>query len=188
MPEDLRRTGSNFFLLIPDDESNNTLNGSTGGDDGIATTNFEATLWENGEVVAADLATLVSSFGLTIDNVSGTDVAGYKVNLTLPNRSFYELWIRHTTAMVAFRQQQFDLITRAEGLSVIRGNTRYTFNIAASEVGARNVAIGVLDTVVVEHRFDGAADFSAPNLVSSITLEYTYATLGDTNPSLVAPA
>lgn len=187
MGDVLRKIGANFVLLIPDDETNDTLNGSSPGADAISTTSFEAALWENGELVATSLAILVSSFGLTIDNVSGTDVAAYKVNLTLPNRSFYELWIRHASAMIAFRQEQFDLRTRDEIGSVSRENVRIDFTIATVNIPARQVAAGVLDKMRIRRRFEGAADFTAPNLADDVTVEFTYANLGDTNPINVIP-
>ncbi len=137
--------------------------------------------------MATNLAALVSSFSLTIDNVSGTDVAGYKVNLSLPNRSFYELWINHTADMIAFRQQQFDLVTRPEVLSLSRGNTRYDFTIATVNIPARSVAAGVLSEVRVRQREDGAATFAGSDLVLDETFEFSYANLGDTNPISVIP-
>jgi hypothetical protein len=183
----LRKIGANFVVLVPDDDSNDTLNGSSAGQDGIATTNFTAALWENGEPIG-NLTTLEAGpYNLTIDNVSTTGVAGYKVNITLPNRSFYELWIKHSTGMVAYRQEQFDLSTRDEIGSVSRDNVRYDFTVASSPVPARKVATGVLDTLRVRRRYDGAADFSAGNLVSDVTIEFTYETLGDTNPITVEP-
>lgn len=187
MADVLRKIGANFVVLVPDDDTNNTLNSSSAGQDGIATTNFVAVLWENGEPIG-NLTTLEAGpYNLTIDNVSTTDVAGYKVNITLPNRSFYELWIKHTTDMVAYRQEQFDLTTRDEIGSVSKDNTRYDFVVAASAVPARNVAAGVLDTLRVRRRYDGAADFTAPNLISDITIEFTYTSSGDTNPITVEP-
>lgn len=187
MADVLRKIGANFIVLVPDDDTNNTLNGSSAGQDGIATTNFVAALWENGEPIG-NLTTLTSApFNLTIDNISTTDVAAYKVNITLPNRSFYELWVKNTAAIVAYRQEQFDLSTRDEIGSVSRDNVRYDFIVAAAPVPARNVATGVLDTLRVRRRFDGSADFSAGNLVSDVTIEFTYTTIGDTNPIIVEP-
>lgn len=189
MADVLRRPGANFLLLVPDDAGNDTLNGSTPGANGISLAGFEAALWEDGEPAAADVAALVAApFLLSIDNVSQTDLAMYKVNLTLPNRAFYELWIRHPTAMVAFRQEQLDLRTRAEILAQIRGNTRVDFTIAVAQVPARNVAVGVLDTMRVRHRFDGAPTFDPGDLVSDLTLNFYYAVMGHTNPSSVRPA
>lgn len=189
MGDVLRRTGENFLLIVPDDAGDDTLNGSSPGADGISLAGFEAALWENGEPVAATIAALVAApFFLTVDNVSQTDLAMYKVNLTLPNRSFYELWIRHPTAMVAFRQEQFDLRTRAEVLAQIRGNSRVDFTIAVAQVPARNVAVGVVDTMRVRHRFDGATTFDPVDLVSDVTVQFHYAVMGHTNPSSVRPA
>jgi hypothetical protein len=188
MAEVLRRTGANFLVLVPDTEGNTTLNGSTPGQDAIATTNFIAIMWENGELIATNLAALIAGpFNLTIDNVSG-GIGGYKVNVTLPNRSFYELWIRHTTAMLAFRQEQFDLKTRPEIGSVSKENVRVDFTIAAAPVPSRNVAAGVLDTMRIRRRFEGATTFNPADLVSDVTVSFRYATLGDTNPVSVEPA
>lgn len=187
MAEVLRRTGTNFMLLIPDSEGNTTLNSSTPGQDGISTTGFVAALWENGELVATNLAALIAApFNLTIDNVSG-GIGGYKVNVTLPNRSFYELWIRHSSAMLAFRQEQFDLKTRLEIGSVSKENVRIDFAIAGAPVPARNVATGVLDTMRIRRRFEGASTFDSADLVSDVTINFRYATLGDTNPISVEP-
>ena len=187
MGDVLRRTGANFTLLFPDDRTNTTLNSSTPGADGIATTNFEGMLFEDGEIVATNLAALEAGpYSMTIDNVSGT-FGVYKVNISLPNRAMYDLFLRHTTAMVTVRQEQFDTTTRAEIQSLSAGNSRYDFTIAVSNIPARNVAAGVLDTVRVRQRYDGAADFSAGNLVLDETYEFTYASLGDTNPSTVIP-
>lgn len=189
MADVLRRTGANFLLIVPDDIGNDTLNGSSPGADAISLAGFEAALWENGEPVAATVAALVAApFFLTIDNVSQTDLAMYKVNLTLPNLAVYELWLRHPTAMVAFRQEQFDLRTRSEILSQIRGNTRVDFTLATSAIPARNVAVGVVDTMRVRHKYDEALTFDPGDLVSDVTVEFYYAVLGHTNPSRVEPA
>jgi len=189
MSDTLRRTGTNFTMLIPDAEGNTTLNGSSPGDDGISTASFVAALWENGEDIG-DLTTLLAPpYNLTIDNVSiAGALAGYKLNIDLPNRSVYELWIKHATDMLAFRRVSFDVVTRAEVLSLERGNTRYTYRLATLPVGApRNVAVGVLDTILVETRFDGAANFAGANLVSSKVIELSYAIFGQTNPVLAEP-
>lgn len=187
MAEVLRRLGANFFLLFPDDRANTTLNSSTPGADGIATTNFEAMLLRDGEVVATNLAALLAGpFNLTIDNVSG-QFGVYKVNLTLDTRGFYDLFIRHTTDMVTTRSAHFDLVTRPEILSLSQGNTRYDFTLALADIPARQVAQGVLSTVRVRQRYDGAADFSAGNLVLDQTYELYYDNLGDTNPNAVVP-
>lgn len=191
MADVLRRTGPNLTLIPPDLDGNITLNGSSPGDLDISSAGFSAVLWENGAPTPFTLVDLLSPpFSLTIDNVSDTfaPLGMYRVNLTLPNRSLYELWIKHTPDMVAFRQETFDLVTRAEVLSLERGNTRYTYRLATVPAGApRNVAVGVLDTILVETRLDGTPDFSAPNLVSSKVIELSYAAQGQTNPVLVEP-
>ena len=46
----------------------------------------------------------------------------------------------------------------------------------------------MLESFTAELKFDGAPDFSAPNLVSSKTILMDYTTPGDTNPEIVAPA
>lgn len=187
MGDVLRKTGSNYVLLFPDDRTNTTLNSSSPGADAIATTNFEAMLLRDGEVVATNLAALTAApYNLTIDNVSG-QFGVYKVNLDLPTRGTYDLFVRHSTAMIVVRQEQFDLQTRDEIGSVSRENTRIDFTIAASPIGGRNVAAGVLDKMRVRRKFDGAPDFSAGNLLSDVTVLFTYANLGDTNPSSVSP-
>jgi hypothetical protein len=187
MGDVLRKTGANYVLLFPDDRTNTTLNSSSPGSDSIATTDFEGMLLENGEVVATNLAALEAGpFNLTIDNVSGA-FGIYKVNLTLPNRSTYDLFLRHTSALITVRQEQFDMLTRDEIGSVSRENTRYDFTIAAANIPARNVQSGVLDKMRIRRRFDGAADFSAGNLVQDLIIEFTYPSLGSTNPSAVIP-
>lgn len=188
MGDVLRRTGSNFALLFPDDRTNTTLNSSTGGDDGIATTNFEGMLLEDGEVVATNLTALEAGpYNMTIDNVSGT-FGVYKVNITLPNRGFYDLILRHTTAMVTERQEQFDTTTRPEIMSLSQGNTRFDFVTALvnTDVGTRNVAAGVLDNITVTHYADGET-VGAGAITTTQTYEFWYDTLGDTNPSSVRP-
>ena len=187
MGDVLRLTGTNFTLLFPDDRTNVTLNSSVAADNAIATTNFEAMLFEDGEIVATNLAALEAGpYTMTIDNVSGT-FGVYKVNLTLPNRAFYDLFIRHTTDMVTVRQEQVDTTTRAEIQSLSYGNRQYDFTLASVAVPARKVAAGVLDTVRIRQRYDGAADFTGPNLVLDETIEFTYTNLGDTNPENVIP-
>jgi hypothetical protein len=175
--------------LIPDSDTDDAINGSSSGDDAIPTTGFVAAMWKDGEDIG-DLAVLEAApYNLTIDNVSiAGALAGYKVNITLPDRAMWTLWMRHPTSMLAFRQASFDLVTRAEVLSTIQGNTRTTFNFSELGVPARKVGPGVLDTMTVEQRYDGATDFTAPNLVSSLTLNFVYDVVGQTNPILVAPA
>lgn len=190
MADVLRRTGTNFTLIAPDLDATIALNGSAPGDLAIPTASFVAVLWEDGEPTPFTLADLLlPPFLLTIDNVSEpvAPLGQYRVNLTLPNRSVYELWIRHTTDMVAFRREGFDLRTRAEGLSQTRGNTQIDFTVAAVQVSARNVAVGVLDSMRVRTRLEGAPDFTASNLVSDEIVEFVYATVGDTNPIQVRP-
>jgi hypothetical protein len=187
MGDVLRRTGTNYTLLFPDDRTNVTLNSSTGGDDGIATTNFEGMLLEDGEVVATNLAALEAGpYSMTIDNVSGT-FGVYKVNISLPNRATYDLLLRHTADMVTERLEQFDTTTRAEIQSLSRGNARYDFTIAAVNIPARKVAAGVLDSVRIRQRHDGASTFSGADLALDEIFEFTYANLGDTNPITVLP-
>ena len=121
---------------------------------------------------------------MTIDNVSAA-FGAYKVNITLPNRSNYDLFLRHSTDMVVPRIEQFDMKTRDEVGSVSPENLRSDFIIAGADIPARKVAAGVLDKMRIRRRFDGAPDFTAPNLASDVTVFFTYAALGDTNPILV---
>lgn len=187
MGDVLRKTGANYTLLFPDDRTNTTLNASTPGANGIATTNFVGMLLEDGEVVATNLAALLAGpFNMTIDNVSGA-FGIYKVNITLPNRSTYDLYLRHTTDIVTVRHEQFDLLTRHEIPSMSRENLKYDFVVAAVDVPARSVAAGVLDTLRIRRRFDGATTFVGGDLISDTTLEFTYTSLGDTNPLSVEP-
>jgi endoglucanase Acf2 len=186
MGDVLRRTGTNYVLLFPDDRTNTTLNSSTPGDNGIATTNFEGMLFEDGEVVATNLTALATApYLMTIDNVSGT-FGTYKVNITLPERATYDLFIRHTADIVTVRQEQFDTTTRPELMSLSQGNTRYDFTIAGVNIPARQVAAGVLDQITVTHYADGAA-VGPTAITSTQTYEFTYGNLGDTNPSAVIP-
>ena len=186
MGDVLRRTGVNYALLFPDDRTNITLNSSTAGDNGIATTSFEGMLFCDGEVVATNLTALEAPpYLLTIDNVSGT-FGAYKVNVTLPSRATYDLFLRHTTDIVTVRQEQFDTTTRPEIMSLSQGNTRMDFTIAGANIPARNVATGVLDKITATHYADGAT--VGPSAVTSTQVyELTYNALGDTNPSAVIP-
>lgn len=181
MGDVLRKTGTNYVLLFPDDRTNTTLNSSTPGADGIATTNFEGMLLKDGEVVATNLAALEAApYNMTIDNVSGA-FGVYKVNIDIPTRGTFDLYLRHSSDMVVVRHEQFDLLTRGEISSLFRGNVRWDFNIATVAVPARNVAIGVLDTIRLRS-FDGVT------VVEDRTVEMVYATSGDTNPINAIPA
>jgi hypothetical protein len=181
MSEILAVPGANFILLLPDDRTNVTLNGSVAGNDGIATTDFEGMLMENGEVVATNLAALEASpFFMTIDNVSGT-FGLYKVNLTLPNRSKYDLFLRHTADLITVRHEALDTQVRHEVLSLARGNTRYDFTLASGGSGAaQNAADGVPESLRIRNFFPGTT-----TVVSDVTLLFYYTDPGDTNPESV---
>jgi len=192
MADVLRRPGLNFTLVPPDLDSDIGLNGSTPGDLAISTAGFSAVLWKNGEPTPLTLGALLAPpYSLTIDNVSEPSIplAQYRVNFTLPDRALYDFWIKHATSMIAFRQESFDTFTRDSMLSITKENTRTTFNLATVAVGApRNVAVGVLNTVLIERRFNGALTFAGADLASSRLLEFYYAASGQTNPVRVVPA
>lgn len=191
MADVLRRPGLNFTLVPPDLDSDIGLNGSAPGDIGISTAGFDAVLWIEGAFPPVTLGDLLAPpYSLTIDNISEpiTPLAMYKVNITLPEYTVYELWIKHATSMIAFRQESFDLFTSPSSLSITDGNTKRTYNFATVPVGQpRNVAVGVLNTIDIVHRFDGAATFEGADVASATTLEMRYALQGQTNPVAVVP-
>lgn len=181
----LYKEGAVSVLLLPDDETNTTLNASTPGADGIALTNFTIGLWQDGELVSDTIATLQASpFFLTIDNVSGANVGMYKLNITLDTPGHYELFANHSVDMQAFRSEQIDNLTREEIGSLSRANLRYDFTVATVAVPARNVAAGVLDKLRIRRKSESDADFTSP--IEDVEVLFTYETTGDTNPTIVS--
>ncbi len=186
MSEALERTGAQAVLLIPDDDSNITLNSSTAGDDGIALTDFTFHLWEDGEYIGTNATLTAGPYNLTVDNVSSTSPAqgAYKVNLSLPNRSKWIFLATHTTAMVTNRIEELDTLSRDELGSTSRGNTKLVFRTASTDIAGQNASAGVLSEMDVITRYAGDADFSSPK--ETVTFKFFYQAFGETNPIRVS--
>lgn len=63
------------------------------------------------------------------------------------------------------------------------GNIKREFTVATVQVGARNVDVGRIDSMTVKVKADTASDWTSP--VSTKTLYFRYATMGNVNPSSV---
>lgn len=68
-------------------------------------------------------------------------------------------------------------------LQLREGNIRRRFYMATDVNSTRNVAVGRLDYIEIQHRNEGDADWSSP--ASALTLYAWYDNLGDTNPKWV---
>jgi hypothetical protein len=179
--ERLRQTGAQQLILVHDTDSA-TLNGSSAGQDGIALTSFSIELYLDGELVTATIATLQASpYFLTIDNIGQ---GKYKLNITLATAGFYELWVKHSTGMIAWRQEALDLQkTLEELLSIGEENVSFEFVRAGSVIAARKVAVGMLDQVIIKRKRKSDTNWSSP--LQSGTLFAHYETLGDENPQFM---
>ncbi len=68
-------------------------------------------------------------------------------------------------------------------LDLREGNIKRTFTLAAAQIPSRNVDVGRLNYMTVIVKADNASDWSSP--VSTKTLYFKYAAMGDVNPSQV---
>ena len=182
------KQGSIITNFQADADANN-INGTVPGANGIVLTNFSGLLLENGTVVA-DIAAAVADitaapWNFSIDNVIG---GSYRVNIDLPNQSYYTLMLKHSANLVSWNSEDFDVqlhFNYAAELA-LPFNWRWQYTIAAAPVAARNVAVGVLEYADLFIKYTADAESTtSPRFTERLYAWYT--TLGDHVPIRMSP-
>lgn len=175
----LSKLGNQYSSIIADLDKNN-VNGSAPGNDNISLANFTVQLFDRGELVSDNIAILQALYGFGIDNISGGKYKAHFIWSGLPTQ--LELWIKHSTDMLAWRKEEIDVQFSMDAIGEImhNGNTSYEYVRAVVQDAVRKVAIGKLDYVIIRMKRDTDLDWSLP--VSTQTLWAWYASLGDDNP------
>jgi hypothetical protein len=174
--------GAQSTILVADADFA-TLNSSTGGDTDIAITNMTIQLYKDGAKVADETSIINSPYNFELDNIYD---GRYLARLDLDTSGVYSLHVKHSTNMIAWREQDWDVQGLLDSIAAAcsDGNVKIAFVKAVGAIPIRNVADGYINYMTVQVRRPGAAGWGT--LIVDEILYYTYETSGDKNPLSVA--